>query len=132
MQWHIENFWNITEKHLDALDYTAFSCHKEETEQSCGTRCVFFYCSNTGLSTHCYSLWKRLFGGEGAVWYPVWVYIYLKVGTTHFYHLALCNLVLGLTNILLKSKLFRWWMSYCYMTDYGHATIIGVLLGKII
>ncbi len=23
------------EKHLDALDCTAFSCHKEDTEQSC-------------------------------------------------------------------------------------------------
>ncbi len=34
-------------------------------------------------------------------------YMYLKVGTTHFYCLALCNLMLGLTNILLKSKLFR-------------------------
>ncbi len=27
---------------------TAFSCHKEETEQSCGARRVFFYFSNTG------------------------------------------------------------------------------------
>ncbi len=26
-------------------------------------------------------------------------YMYLKVGMTHFYHLALYNLVLGLTNI---------------------------------
>ncbi len=26
-------------------------------------------------------------------------YMYLKVATTHFYHLALYNLVLGLTNI---------------------------------
>ncbi len=59
-------------------------------------------------------------------------YMYLKVSTIHFCHLALCNVVLGLTNILLKSKLFRWWMSYDGMTDYGHATIIGVLLGQII
>ncbi len=34
-------------------------------------------------------------------------YVHLKVGTTHFYRLALSNLVLGLTNILLKSKLFK-------------------------
>ncbi len=46
------------------------------------------------------------------LWYPLWVYMYLKVGMTHFYRLALCNLVLGLTNILMKSKLFRWWMSH--------------------
>ncbi len=37
----------------------------------------------------------------------LWVYIYLKVGMTHFYRLALYNLVLGLTDILLKSKLFK-------------------------
>ncbi len=41
-------------------------------------------------------------------------YIYLNVGTTHFYRLALYNLVLGL------------------MTDNGHVTIIRVLLGQII
>ncbi len=35
-------------------------------------------------------------------------YMYLKVKMTHFYRLALYNLVLGLTNILLKSKLFKW------------------------
>ncbi len=34
-------------------------------------------------------------------------YMYLKVGTTHFNRLALYNLVLGLTDILLKSKLFK-------------------------
>ncbi len=67
-----------------------------------------------------------------ALWYPVLVYMYLMDGITHFYHLALCNLVLGLMNILLKSKLFRWWMSYGDMTVYGHATIIEVLLGQII
>ncbi len=59
-------------------------------------------------------------------------YRYLKVGTTHFYRLALYNLVLGLTDIWLKSKLFKWWMLDGDMTDYGHATIIGVLLGKLI
>ncbi len=29
-------------------------------------------------------------------------YMYLKVGMTHFYRLALCNLVLGLTDIFWK------------------------------
>ncbi len=66
------------------------------------------------------------------LWYPVWIYMYLKVGTTHVFRLALCNFVLGLTNILLKSKLFKWCMSYGDMTNYGHATIIRVLLGKLI
>ncbi len=46
-----------------------------------------------------------------------------------FYCLALYNLVLGLTTILLKSKLFKWWMSHGDMTDYGHATILVLLLG---
>ncbi len=59
-------------------------------------------------------------------------YMYLKVGTTHFYHLALCNLVPDIMDILFKSKLFKWWMLHGDMTDYGHATIIGVLLGQII
>ncbi len=54
-------------------------------------------------------------------------YMYLKVGTTYFYRLALYNFVLGLTDILLKSKLFKWWMLHGDMTDYGHVTIIGVL-----
>ncbi len=58
------------------------------------------------------------------LWYHVWVYMYPKVSTTHFYHLALCNLVLCLTNILLKSKLFKWWMTHSDMTVYHHATII--------
>ncbi len=31
------------------------------------------------------------------LWYPVWIYMYLKVGTTHVFRLALCNFVLGLT-----------------------------------
>ncbi len=33
--------------------------------------------------------------------------MYLKVGTTHFYSLDSHNLVIGLTDILLKSKLFK-------------------------
>ncbi len=38
---------------------------------------------------------------------------------------------LALQVFLLKSKLFKWWMSHGDMTDYGHATIIGVLLWQI-
>ncbi len=34
-------------------------------------------------------------------------YMYLKVGMTHFYRLALNNLMLCLIDILLKSKLFK-------------------------
>ncbi len=45
----------------------------------------------------------------------LWV---LEVGTTHFYHLALFNLVLGLTSILLKSKKFKWWMAYMVTWPY--------------
>ncbi len=131
-KYYANNILNISEmmryhwKHLDALDCTAFSCHKEETEQSCSAR----QSSSTSVTlgfppivTRC----EKEFEGEGAVWYPVWVYMYLKVGMSHFY-----RLVLGLMNILLKSKLFRWWMSYGDMTDYRHATIIRVLLSKII
>ncbi len=33
------------------------------------------------------------------LWYLMSMYMYLEVGTTHFYHLALFNLVLGLTSI---------------------------------
>ncbi len=33
--------------------------------------------------------------------------MYLKVGRTHFYRLALYNLVLGLIEILLKSKMLK-------------------------
>ncbi len=52
---------------------------------------------------------KRLLRREGDVWhlvyvfilwYLAWVSMYLKVGTTHFYHLALFNLVLGLTQFI--------------------------------
>ncbi len=51
---HHEDILKISEmmryhrKYLDALDCTAFSCHEEETGQSCGARCIFFYFSNTG------------------------------------------------------------------------------------
>ncbi len=54
------------------------------------------------------------------LWYPVWEYMYLKVVTTHFYRLALCNLMLGLTNILLISKLFRWWLWYNRLWSFHH------------
>ncbi len=47
--------------------------------------------------------------------------MYLKVSTTHFYRLALCNLVLGLTNPSCSDD-------ECH---YGDMTDYGVLLGKI-
>ncbi len=56
--------------------------------------------------------------------------MYLKVGTTHFYRLALYNLVLGITTILLNVQMMN--VTYGDMTLYGHATIIGALLGQLI
>ncbi len=65
------------------------------------------------------------------MWYPEWVL--LSEGRyVSFYSLALYNLVLGLMDIWLKFKLFKWWMSHGDMTDYSHATILGVLLGDYI
>ncbi len=55
------------------------------------------------------------------MWYALSIYV-SEGRYDSFYCLALYNLVLGLTEILLKTKLFKWWMSY--MTLYGHATII--------
>ncbi len=60
------------------------------------------------------------------LWYHMSMYMYLEVGTTYFYHFALYNFVLGLTTILLKSELFRWWMSYGAMAVYGHVTMLGL------
>ncbi len=75
---------------------------------------------------------KKTFWGRGScVISYEYIYMYLKVGTTHFYHLALYNLVLGLREILLKSKMLKWWMSHGDMTMYSHATILGVLLGQL-
>ncbi len=50
--------------------------------------------------------------------------MYLEVGTTHFYHLALVNLVLGLSSIFIEEVQM---MNDIYgdMTLYGHATILG-------
>ncbi len=39
--------YDASEKHLDAFNCTACSFHKEETEQSCGARHIFFYFNNT-------------------------------------------------------------------------------------
>ncbi len=64
-------------KHLDALDCTAFSCHKEETEQSSGARCVFFYFSNTGLSNPLLLVVKKTFGGKGScVIFSMSIYVF--------------------------------------------------------
>ncbi len=54
-------------KHLDALDCTAFSCHKEETEQSYGARCIFFQLQQHWATTHYCLTCKRLLGGEVVV-----------------------------------------------------------------
>ncbi len=84
--------------------------------------------------TYCLHYVTKFYNKMNMLDYTVIIYIsymYLKAGMTHFYRLALYNLVLALTDILLKSKLFTWWMSHGDMTDYGHVTIIGVLLGQI-
>ncbi len=90
----------------------------------CITACLFLFNYHMHEFNHTYM--------SGTLYCDIlWVYMYLKVGTTHFYRLALYNLVLGLTDILLKSKLFKWWMLHGDMTMYSHATILGVLLGQI-
>ncbi len=60
------------------------------------------------------------------VWYPMSMYMYLEVGTTHFYHLALFNLVLSLTSIFIEIQEVQMMNGiYGDMTLYGHATILG-------
>ncbi len=68
---------------------------------------------------------------KGGVWCcDIQYELYVSEGLyDSFDRLALYNLVLGLTNILLRSKLFKWWMSHGDMKDDGHATILAVLLG---
>ncbi len=52
--------------------------------------------------------------------------MYLKVSTTHFYHLALFNLVLGLTSIFIEIQEVQMMNGiYGDMTLYGHTTILG-------
>ncbi len=52
--------------------------------------------------------------------------MYLEVGTTNFYHLALFNLVHGLTSIFIEIQEVQMMNGiYGDMTLYGHATIIG-------
>ncbi len=59
------------------------------TSEWCGTNCCTIYI---------------------LLWYPMSIYV-SEDRYDSFYLLALYNLVLGLTDILLKSKLFKWWMS---------------------
>ncbi len=93
-------------KHLDTLDCTAFSCHKEDTEQSFGARCVFFYFSNTGRLV-IVACREKDFLGERELC-DIQYELYVSEGRYNsFYHLALYNWVLGLTNILLLSQLFK-------------------------
>ncbi len=52
--------------------------------------------------------------------------MYLEVGTTHFFHLALLNLVLGLTSIFIEIQEVQMMNGiYGDMTLYNHATILG-------
>ncbi len=53
--------------------------------------------------------------------------MYLKVGTTHFYHLVLFNLVLGITSIFIEIQKVQMMNGiYGDMTLYGHATIFDM------
>ncbi len=54
-------------------------------------------------------------------------YVYVFGGrTTHFYHLALFNLVLGLTSIFIEIQEVHMMNGiYGDMTLYSHATILG-------
>ncbi len=53
------------------------------------------------------------------------MYMYFEVGTTHFYHLALFNLVLGLTSIFIEIQEVQMMNGiYGDMTLYGYATIL--------
>ncbi len=54
----------------------------------------------------------------------LWVYIYMKHGTTHFYHLALYNLVPGQTYFIKIQAVQMMNVIYGDMTLYSHATII--------
>ncbi len=52
--------------------------------------------------------------------------MYLEVGMTHFYHLALFNLVLGLTSIFIEIQEVQMMNGiYDDMTLYSPATILG-------
>ncbi len=52
--------------------------------------------------------------------------MYLEVGITNFYHLALFNLVLGLTSIFIEIQEVQMMNGiYGDMTLYSHATILG-------
>ncbi len=85
-------------KHLDTLDCVAFSCHREETEQSCGARHVFFYFSNTGrlpIVACC----ERDFLGERELCDILYELYVSKVRYNPFYGLALYNLVPSLADI---------------------------------
>ena len=80
------------------LDCTAFSFWYEETEQSCGARRVFFYFSNTGRLP-IVACREKDFLGERELCDILWVYMYLKVGTTHFIVWPYIIRTLGLTFI---------------------------------
>ncbi len=52
--------------------------------------------------------------------------MYLEVGMTHFSHLALFNLVLGLMSIFIEIQEVQMMNGiYGNMTLYGHAKILG-------
>ncbi len=91
--------------HFDALDCTAFPCHKE-TEQSWGARRVFFYFSNTGRLPIVACREKDILGERELC--DIQYELYVSEGQyDSFYRLALYNLVFGVKTILLKSKLFK-------------------------
>ncbi len=49
----------------------------------------------------------------------LWVCICIwRIRTTHFYHLALFNLVLGLSSNFIEIQEFKWWMAYMVTWPY--------------
>ncbi len=111
-------------KHLDALDCTAFSLSqgRDWTVLRCKTH--LFLLNQPWVTTHCCLSWKILIG-ESELCDILSVYMYLKVGTTHFYLLDFYNLVFGLTYFIKIEAVQMMNIIYSDMTLYGQATIIG-------
>ena len=126
MQWLIENFWKVTDITESVFRLRLYSLFiliwRDWTVLRRKTR--LFLLQQHWATTHCCLSWKRLFGGEGAVWYPVSIYV-SEGRYDSFYRLALYNKDAWPNFYFLKSKKLKCWLSHGDMTLYGHATILA-------
>ncbi len=87
IQWLFANFWNdeISRKASCCLRlYSLVLVIGKRLKSLAAQDASFSTSASLGYYPLLFVVKKTFLGGEGAVWYPMSMYMYLKIGTTHF------------------------------------------------